>query len=77
MSVILNHVYDRRNADAKYMKTAADCENAAVYYFSCYGVQINEKAADVNADGVLNTTDVVRIRRYVAGGYDIVLKPAS
>ena len=28
-------VYDQQNTDAKYLKSAADCENAAVYYYSC------------------------------------------
>ena len=29
------HNYYKRNTDSKYLKSAATCENAAVYYFSC------------------------------------------
>jgi hypothetical protein len=31
---------------------------------------------DLNGDGLVNTTDVVYLRRYIAGGYGIELKPA-
>ena len=33
--VLANHSYTLEVADARYLKSAADCENAAVYYKSC------------------------------------------
>jgi hypothetical protein len=38
-----------------------------------YGITLDPTAADLNGDGVINTADVVLIRRYIAGGYGIVL----
>ena len=29
------HVYDQKNTDAKYLKSKANCQHKAVYYFSC------------------------------------------
>ncbi len=29
------HTYDQKNTSSTYLKSAADCENAAVYYYSC------------------------------------------
>ena len=38
-----------------------------------YGITLDPTAADLNGDGIINTADVVLIRRYIAGGYGIVL----
>lgn len=32
---LTDHVYDKEVEDARYLKSAADCENAAVYYKTC------------------------------------------
>ena len=37
------------------------------------GMRQNGTAADLNGDGVLTSTDVVILRRYIAGGYGIEL----
>ena len=36
---------------------------------------IDENAADVDGNGIINTTDVILMRRFIAGGYGVVLKP--
>ena len=38
-----------------------------------WDVTINEKAADVNKDGSLDLKDLVILRRYLAGGWNIEL----
>ena len=38
-----------------------------------YGVTINEDAADVNKDGILNAKDITILRKYISGDYGIVL----
>lgn len=49
----------------------------------CIGIWATESqstgylAGDLNGDGVVNTTDVVLLRRYIAGGYGVELMPPS
>ena len=38
---------------------------------------MDDNAADVDGNGVINTTDVILMRRYIAGGYGVVLKPGN
>jgi len=38
-----------------------------------YEVEIDEKNADVNNDGMVNLMDVALLRRYIAGGYGVEL----
>ena len=37
------------------------------------GILIDRLMGDVNDDGVVNALDVVMLRRYIAGGYDVVI----
>jgi hypothetical protein len=39
-----------------------------------WNVQIDEKAADVDADGEVTTKDAVQITRHLAGGWDVTLQ---
>ena len=38
-----------------------------------YDVEINTLAADVNADGYVTSKDVTNLRKFIAGGYGVVL----
>ncbi|MCQ4023359.1 MULTISPECIES: InlB B-repeat-containing protein [unclassified Ruminococcus] len=38
---------------------------------------INYTPGDLNDDGIVNTTDVVLLRRYIAGGYGVVINEAA
>lgn len=42
-------------------------------YYAGWDVVINEKNADVNGDGTVDLKDVVILRRYIAGGWNIEL----
>ena len=53
------HVYNQKNTDSAYLKSAADCENAAVYYYSCAcGSHNNQTFEHGNALGHSFTTYV-------------------
>ena len=42
-----------------------------------YDLEVNDNAGDVNADGELTISDVVLIRRFIVGGYGVVLLPGK
>ncbi len=45
------HTYDQKNTDAKYLKTTANCQHKAVYYFSCACGKQGEETFDYGEFG--------------------------
>jgi len=45
------HTYDQKNTDAKYLKTKANCQHKAVYYFSCACGKQGEETFDYGEFG--------------------------
>ena len=52
------------------------CMLFLVLSMSLFSITVNATASnlgDLNGDGIINTTDVVLLRRYIAGGYNVTL----